>query len=483
MTDDSRDPKLQALDALVGDWALGDPSAPLGRTSFSWLQGGYFLVQRWTVDIPVAPDGIAILGEDATTGGLVQHYYDSRGVARVYRMRLEDGTWTLWRDGPDFWQRFRADSARTGRPSPAPGSSRPTARAGSTILTSATRRCDGSGPTPSGHGLVARRRHLPGLPRAASPTATATASATSPAAVPAALPGRPRRRRDLDQPLVPVADGRRRLRRVRLPRRRARVRHPRRGRGADRRGARAGLRVIARPRAQPHLRPAPLVPAALAAGPGSPERDRYLFRDGRGPDGAQPPNDWAQRLRRPGLDPGDRAGRPTRRVVPAPVRPRAARPELGPSRGPRRLRRRPAVLVRPRRRRVPDRRRPRPGQGPGPARLAGTRAPARLDARPAGTPEPPALGPRRGARHLPAVAARSPTTTTRPRVFVAEAWVDEPDRLARYVRPDELHTAFNFDYLTAPWEARGAAPGRSTRPSPSTPRSAPRPPGCCPTTT
>ncbi|WP_426592478.1 glycoside hydrolase family 13 protein [Cellulomonas sp. McL0617] len=32
--------------------------------------------------------------------------------------------------------------------------------------------------------------------------------------------------------------------------------------------------------------------AALAAAPGSPERGRYLFRDGRGPDGAQPPNNW-----------------------------------------------------------------------------------------------------------------------------------------------------------------------------------------------
>ena len=32
--------------------------------------------------------------------------------------------------------------------------------------------------------------------------------------------------------------------------------------------------------------------AALAAGPGSPERARYLFREGRGPDGAEPPNDW-----------------------------------------------------------------------------------------------------------------------------------------------------------------------------------------------
>ena len=31
---------------------------------------------------------------------------------------------------------------------------------------------------------------------------------------------------------------------------------------------------------------------ALAAGPGSPERDRYIFRDGRGVDGSLPPNDW-----------------------------------------------------------------------------------------------------------------------------------------------------------------------------------------------
>ncbi|WP_067538984.1 glycoside hydrolase family 13 protein [Nocardia crassostreae] len=32
--------------------------------------------------------------------------------------------------------------------------------------------------------------------------------------------------------------------------------------------------------------------AALRAGPGSPERARYHFRDGRGPDGAAPPNNW-----------------------------------------------------------------------------------------------------------------------------------------------------------------------------------------------
>ena len=31
---------------------------------------------------------------------------------------------------------------------------------------------------------------------------------------------------------------------------------------------------------------------AVAAGPGSPARERYIFRDGRGPDGAEPPNGW-----------------------------------------------------------------------------------------------------------------------------------------------------------------------------------------------
>ncbi|WP_418060397.1 alpha-amylase family glycosyl hydrolase [Pimelobacter simplex] len=36
----------------------------------------------------------------------------------------------------------------------------------------------------------------------------------------------------------------------------------------------------------------PWFQAALAAAPGSPERARYLFREGRGPDGAEPPNNW-----------------------------------------------------------------------------------------------------------------------------------------------------------------------------------------------
>jgi alpha-glucosidase len=40
-----------------------------------------------------------------------------------------------------------------------------------------------------------------------------------------------------------------------------------------------------------------------------------------------------------------------------------------------------------------------------------------------------------------------------PRVFCGETWVPNPERLARYQRPDELHTSFNFAYLEAGWNA------------------------------
>ncbi|MEW9528993.1 glycoside hydrolase family 13 protein [Microbispora sp. NPDC049125] len=39
------------------------------------------------------------------------------------------------------------------------------------------------------------------------------------------------------------------------------------------------------------------------------------------------------------------------------------------------------------------------------------------------------------------------------RVFAGEIWLPDPARLARYLRPGELHTAFNFAMLTCPWEA------------------------------
>jgi alpha-glucosidase len=40
-----------------------------------------------------------------------------------------------------------------------------------------------------------------------------------------------------------------------------------------------------------------------------------------------------------------------------------------------------------------------------------------------------------------------------PRLLVGEVWLPDAQRFARYLRPDELHTAFNFDFLACPWDA------------------------------
>jgi hypothetical protein len=105
MTDDLR---LERLQALVGDWRIEVPAWPLppeladeARTSFEWALGGAFLVQRSSVPVPEAPDGLSVIGLDAEDG-YTQHYFDSRGVARIYAMTFDGRDWTLERNAPDF---------------------------------------------------------------------------------------------------------------------------------------------------------------------------------------------------------------------------------------------------------------------------------------------------------------------------------------------------------------------------------------------
>lgn len=43
------------------------------------------------------------------------------------------------------------------------------------------------------------------------------------------------------------------------------------------------------------------------------------------------------------------------------------------------------------------------------------------------------------------------------RMLVAEAWVEPAERLARYIRKDEMQQAFNFDFLLAGWDAQRMA--------------------------
>jgi hypothetical protein len=96
------------LDVLIGEWSIearfpGAPPSDLrGRVAFEWMSGDRFLIQRWEIPVPEAPDGVAIIGFDEGRQTLLQHYFDSRGVARVYEMTLEGGVWTLSRTAPDF---------------------------------------------------------------------------------------------------------------------------------------------------------------------------------------------------------------------------------------------------------------------------------------------------------------------------------------------------------------------------------------------
>lgn len=103
----ARDPRLAALDRLVGAWTehVDHPDikgVPDGRVTFAWALDGQYLLQRATIPQPEFPDGLALIAPDGEGGTYRQHYFDTRGVARLYRMRLADGVWTLWRIAPDF---------------------------------------------------------------------------------------------------------------------------------------------------------------------------------------------------------------------------------------------------------------------------------------------------------------------------------------------------------------------------------------------
>ena len=69
------------------------------------------------------------------------------------------------------------------------------------------------------------------------------------------------------------------------------------------------------------------------------------------------------------------------------------------------------------------------------------------------------------------------------RILCAEAWVTPAHRLARYVRPDEMHQAFNFDFLDAPLGRHRAAHRHRGLAALQRRGRRARPRGCCRTTT
>lgn len=109
-----RTPLLEPFDALIGTWAT-DATHPMldavvpGTTTFEWLEGGRFLVQRTRNDHEQFPDAISVIGPPESGEGLVMDYFDSRGVRRTYRVSLDEGVLRIWRDDPEFAPRFSAE--------------------------------------------------------------------------------------------------------------------------------------------------------------------------------------------------------------------------------------------------------------------------------------------------------------------------------------------------------------------------------------
>ncbi|SCF08886.1 alpha-glucosidase [Micromonospora mirobrigensis] len=190
--------------------------------------------------------------------------------------------------------------------------------------------------------------------------------------------------------------------------------------------------------------------AALAAGPGSPERNRYVFRDGLGPDGAQPPNDWQSVFGGPAwtrvTEPDGRPGQWYLHLFDT------AQPDLNwdnPE-----VREEFLDVLRFWLDRGVDGFRVDVAHGLiKQADLANWEEPQEiLSGNEVEKPRPP-MWDQDGVHEIYRDWRRLLDSYDGERILVAEAWVEPAERLARYVRPDEMHQAFNFEYLLASWTA------------------------------
>lgn len=83
---------------LVGTWATeathpGLPGALIrGSSEVGWLDGERFLIYRSGYDHPDIPNATSIIGD---TDGLQMHYFDSRGVFRIYGVTVTDDGWEM----------------------------------------------------------------------------------------------------------------------------------------------------------------------------------------------------------------------------------------------------------------------------------------------------------------------------------------------------------------------------------------------------
>jgi alpha-glucosidase len=211
----------------------------------------------------------------------------------------------------------------------------------------------------------------------------------------------------------------------------------------------SGLRVITDLVANHTSDRHPWFVGALAAGPGSHERDRYFFRDGQA-GGAEPPNDWISAFGGPAWT-------------------RVQEPDGAPGQW-------YLHLFSPQQPDLNWEDDAVQADFDGILRFWLDRGVDgfRVDAAPAMAKVPglPDAGHRTGAQFESRTWVDNPHWDVEEvhdilrrwrrigdaydgdRVFVTEAVVSSPERLSRYVRPDEMHLSFNFDFLTSPWEPR-----------------------------
>ena len=114
---------LDELEPFIGEWTVEGRHVALpnvvirGRSVFEWWGDRAFLIQRSTADHPDFPDSMAVIGATRPGGGLAQHYFDTRGVHRVFDMTFDRGVWTLARkadSATDFDQGSKAEFSADG---------------------------------------------------------------------------------------------------------------------------------------------------------------------------------------------------------------------------------------------------------------------------------------------------------------------------------------------------------------------------------
>jgi hypothetical protein len=118
---------MNEFDRLTGEWhGEGDfPDPPMHLVSDAIFERlGTFLIFRSTGQPAEVPDTLSIIGGASDDEPQPMHYFDSRGVMRLFLTTLEGSMWRIWRapgedwngpDGPGFNQRWIGEISADGR--------------------------------------------------------------------------------------------------------------------------------------------------------------------------------------------------------------------------------------------------------------------------------------------------------------------------------------------------------------------------------